>query len=214
MSYFEQNRNSSMKKRTALKDGKPWINFEAREFLNKIIDSEMKVFEYGSGGSTLYFLDYVKELVTIEHDKDWFDLVIKHVGTKNSSKHTFMFIPPTLLDNPVENPDYSDPQMYLSSDEAFINNYSFYNYVSSIDKYENNCFDFISVDGRARPSCIKHAIPKLKINGYLMVDNSDREYYFRNLEKEMRNLEKVFEVFGPGPYGDIFWGTNFYKRKS
>lgn len=54
-------------------DGKPvpWITYPALEFLRKRVLAGMSVFEYGSGGSTLWWASKVKEIVSVEHDKEW-----------------------------------------------------------------------------------------------------------------------------------------------
>ena len=49
---------------SALADGAPWIPFAARDFLEKALRPEMRVCEYGSGGSTLFFASRVRELVS------------------------------------------------------------------------------------------------------------------------------------------------------
>lgn len=38
-------------------------------------------------------------------------------------------------------------------------------------------FDLILVDGRERVHCIQSSIPKLKPGGWLVLDNSERDYY-------------------------------------
>jgi predicted O-methyltransferase YrrM len=60
---------------------------------------------------------------------------------------------------------------------ADFKEFNFERYVKSIDTFENETFDMVVVDGRARPSCIKRAIPKIKSQGLLVLDNSDRKYY-------------------------------------
>ena len=39
----------------------------------------MKMFEYGSGYSTLYFANKVNRLVSVEHDQKWFEIVKKMI---------------------------------------------------------------------------------------------------------------------------------------
>jgi predicted O-methyltransferase YrrM len=69
------------------------------------------------------------------------------------------------------------PENYKSAD---FNSHSFKAYVKAIDIYPDNYFDLVVIDGRARPSCIKHAVPKIKRGGVLVLDNSDRDYYLKN----------------------------------
>lgn len=50
----------------------PWITYPAIEFLKRRITPEMSVFEYGSGGSTLWWAARVNEVISVEHDKEWY----------------------------------------------------------------------------------------------------------------------------------------------
>lgn len=50
-------------------------------------------------------------------------------------------------------------------------------YNNIIDALPNNSFAIILIDGRDRVKCIQSSIPKLKSGGWLIVDNSEREYY-------------------------------------
>jgi hypothetical protein len=53
--------------RNPLDDQIPWITFEARHFVERVLTPESIVFEYGSGGSTL-FSKRVKQVISVEHD--------------------------------------------------------------------------------------------------------------------------------------------------
>ena len=46
--------------KSPLIDKRPWISFGAILFLEKILKKDMQVYEYGSGGSTLFFAQRVK----------------------------------------------------------------------------------------------------------------------------------------------------------
>src|SRR2546430_9982143 len=49
----------------------PWMTFAAIRFLDRLLTKEMRVFEYGSGGSSLFFSRRVREVVSVEHDGAW-----------------------------------------------------------------------------------------------------------------------------------------------
>lgn len=53
----------------------PWITYPAIEFLVRRVTKEMSVFEYGCGASTLWWAPRVKEVVSVEHDREWFGTV-------------------------------------------------------------------------------------------------------------------------------------------
>jgi hypothetical protein len=53
----------------------PWITYPAIEFIRRRVKPEMSVFEYGSGGSTSWWANLVSHVVSIEHDRQWFERV-------------------------------------------------------------------------------------------------------------------------------------------
>ena len=50
----------------------PWFTYPAIEYFNNIDFSDKSMLEYGSGNSTKYWSKKVKQIVSIEHDKNWF----------------------------------------------------------------------------------------------------------------------------------------------
>lgn len=50
----------------------PWITYPAIEFLSRRVTKGMVVFEYGCGGSTLWWASRVKEVYSVEHDSSWY----------------------------------------------------------------------------------------------------------------------------------------------
>ena len=50
----------------------PWITYPAIEFLKRRVNRDLSVFEYGCGGSTLWWSSRVREVVSVEHDREWF----------------------------------------------------------------------------------------------------------------------------------------------
>lgn len=198
--------------RSSIIDEKPWITFEACDFLIKnILKPNSKVFEYGSGGSSFFFSKAASELVSVEHDIIWYKKVINALEDKKININ-YILAEPEKLEKPILNPDYSDPNQYLSAGSLFLNQYSFEKYASIIEQYAESYFDIVFIDGRARPSCISHSISKIKKGGVLILDNSDREYYVSHISKELQAFEIIFSKIGPGPYGDDFWGTSIYKK--
>ncbi|MFS6828154.1 hypothetical protein [Cyanobium sp. ATX-6F1] len=53
----------------------PWIPFAASKKLDEILRSNWKVWEVGSGFSTLWLSDRVQSLVSIEASEEWFKLL-------------------------------------------------------------------------------------------------------------------------------------------
>lgn len=94
---------------------------------------------------------------------------------------------------------------------------NFETYVKSIDKFPDNYFDLIIVDGRARPSCIKHAMNKVKTGGVLLIDNADRTYYLQPFPVLLtQDKWKLLDFIGHSSYGSapILGTTKFFIKVS
>lgn len=181
--------------------------FDAIDYLNSLPLENKRVFEYGSGGSTLYWLSRNMLPISVEHDPSWFDLVRIHLDT---SKVDYRLVQPQKHVAEVI-ADISDPLLYLSEDAQY-KGYNFKSYVSQIDTFPNGYFDVILVDGRARPACIMHSAPKIKVNGLLILDNADRLYYTQKAGVFLHNY-KCLPFYGVGPTGYQMWKTEIYVRQ-
>jgi hypothetical protein len=51
----------------------PWITYACLRFLESRVKPDMSVFEFGSGASTFWWAKRVREVVSCEHDREWFD---------------------------------------------------------------------------------------------------------------------------------------------
>lgn len=67
----------------------PWFTYPAIEYLSHLDLSDFSVFEYGSGYSTLFWLNRVKELVSVENDKVWYEKILKLVQEESKIKYFF-----------------------------------------------------------------------------------------------------------------------------
>jgi hypothetical protein len=205
--YYSEWKRSLKPGANALSDGVPWVTCEARDFIAAILTPSAVVFEYGAGGSTVFYSKRVKKVISVEHDTTWANLVASALVQNGIKTCESRLIPPTDVDTLDGNPD--DPEVYCSTAEEY-KGHTFRDYVLSIDSFPDEFFDYVAVDGRARPSCIRHARSKIKIGGYLMLDNSERAEYDKG-KNLMLGWEK-FEFFGPGPYGPYFWETTVWKK--
>lgn len=184
---------------------RPWITFAAKNFLDKILTNNSLVFEYGSGSSTLYFARRVAKIYSIENDNAWYNYLCNYLKKNNIENINYQLIEGI--------PSTTQPSTYTSLSSIY-KNINFEDYVKTIDALPNNYFDVIVVDGRARNACIKHAISKLKQNGYLMVDNSERDAYFTGNEFLFDTTSWIQTSFiGPTPYSFGFSKTSFFQKK-
>ena len=187
----------------------PWLTIWTIDFLEDYLKSDMRVFEYGGGGSTIFFAKRVEQLVTIEHDREWYNMLINYMEKHKIVNCNIHYMPAENTVTDGLNP--SDPEHYFSGDPRFVQNV-FNAYASSIDKFPDNYFDLILIDGRARPSCMKHGITKVKRNGLLILDNADRPHYQAILRTVPGNFRLVSDHFGPTPNAPLFTQTNIWQR--
>jgi hypothetical protein len=178
-----------------IRSRRPWITFSAAEFLDDWTASapdQFSVFEYGSGGSTLYWLDRGARVVSIEHDAHWYAqmqrLLPAHSGVD------YRLVPPQSEER--AHFDRSDPRLGHSDDPAYAQS-TFIGYASQIDAYPDLSFDIVLVDGRARPTCLAHAIPKAR--HLIVLDNADRSYYLARTQRLLAGFEhQMFIGLCPG----------------
>lgn len=62
-------------------DGKPipWMNYAIIDFLDERLKRDFSLFEFGSGYSTSFYAGRVGRVVSVEYDRNWYELVKKQV---------------------------------------------------------------------------------------------------------------------------------------
>jgi hypothetical protein len=191
---------------------KPWLTFSAIRFLDKYVTSAMNVFEFGLGGSTLFWGSRVNTLVSVEHDPKWLERVTFAMQAKGWANWKVHLAEPKLVKS-LDGSDPADPNEYVSSDDAY-HGCSFREYATSIEAYPDRYFDIVLVDGRARPSCVKHAMSKVRDGGLLVLDNAERSHYATVLEAFSSDRWVKQQFYGPGPYVSHFWLTSIWQRQT
>ncbi len=140
--------------------------------LNYIMDGYIgpepfDVFEWGSGGSTIWFArKNIGKVISAEHNLTWFKRVAseaKGLGLENCSVH---YHPPI----PKKGCRDSFGHMYS------MPNMSFRDYIKCLPSLKIK-FDLILIDGRARVKCFKEAIKHVKKRGIIILHDSERECY-------------------------------------
>ena len=122
-----------------------------------------RIFEYGSGASTLWLARRAASVTSVEHDSGWFDLVAERLKA----------YPNATLRHVVGKRNQGDPN-YVSGKPG-AEGLNFEDYVHAIDNEAP--FDLIVIDGRCREMCIAAAKSKLKPGGLIVFDNSRRGRY-------------------------------------
>lgn len=184
--------------RTALREGIPWIVPTAFEFLYSIAKPSWKVFEWGAGGSTIWFVKNVNYTISIEHNREWYDrvhnMLKKHIYDAGIVPNDFYLL--------------MVPGVKIVKDKD-----RFCCYADVIRMFPDEFFDLVFVDGEAssRGWCVRNAVPKLKPGGWLMLDNSDwyRGAYTPNWEKVDFVAKGLSWISQPGKFD---WWTSFLQK--
>ncbi|HPO44279.1 MAG TPA: class I SAM-dependent methyltransferase [Spirochaetota bacterium] len=125
----------------------PWLTLKANRLLSDLLRPESVGIEFGSGRSTVWFARKVTRLISVEHDKEWFDKVRALLRRGN-----------------------------LGNVEYFCRNaaaapFSPQGYLSPLLKEPQNHFDFVLVDGLFRDLCAILAVKHVKVGGFIVIDN-------------------------------------------
>lgn len=126
----------------------PWLTPQSIAILDQIIRSNDICVEFGSGRSTLWLATRCWKLISIEHDKKYFEII---------SKQLEIFENVDVLFRPLEGRDVSES-----------------NYVAVIKVMNNNSVDLVLNDGKCRDQIALIAVDKLRRGGVLVIDNAER----------------------------------------
>jgi DNA-directed RNA polymerase subunit H (RpoH/RPB5) len=196
--YFPKWFSSFRPGRSFIGEAKPWIPFEAANWLEHYLKPHMKVFEYGSGGSTIFFAERVAEVFSIEHDQKWHTLVSRALARRGITNCTYQLHEPI----PIAGTSSAPSEIADSQNSRFIyDDYyaaTLHEYVEDIDVHPDHTFDLVLVDGRVRTECIQHALPKIKPAGYLMLDNSNNADVVEIIRKLQTYPHTEFRGIAPG----------------
>jgi hypothetical protein len=136
----------------------PWFTYPAIEALKNWDLSDKRVFEYGSGYSTLFWASRAKEVISVEENPQWHQKV---AGLAPANAKIILA--------PID----EAKNEYHPSAETLA---EFARYAEAIDQAGGR-FQIIVIDGyarsRVRYQCAQAALPHLDDNGLVILDNSD-----------------------------------------
>jgi len=176
----------------------PWLAQGATIFLDQYLTKEMRVLEYGSGYSTIYFANRVDSVVSFEHYKEWYDRISKEFAALKLTNIDYQFVPPN---DPAT---FSEERFRTAHPElkGFELSRRFSDYFEGINSYPDESFDLILIDGRARVETFFNAFPKLKKGGLAILDNSERDRY-DPIHEKMKDCKK--QSFTTGLTDTVIW---------
>ena len=132
--------------------------------IKSYLKPEHIMLEYGAGGSTIYFSQFVKKYISIEHDKQWVSN-LKNSKLLNNNTEIYYCPPNTQIKLPV----------WTGSEKDF------YNYINYIDKIDNKKYDIVLIDGRARQFCAIKILNYIDENSIVFVHDFFERPRYHNI---------------------------------
>lgn len=145
--------------------GAPWWSYRGADAVEAWIKKQerpLRAFEWGAGASSMWLAERVDELHSVEHHKEF--------------ASTVAAMTPELMTLHVVEPTPKGANPYAPSLKRGNADFDFEQYVRTIDEVGGE-FNIIVIDGRARATCFKHALPHLAPGGIIIFDNSSRKEY-------------------------------------
>jgi len=178
--------NDQVAGREAIHSGLPWIVPESLVELEALMKPDMRIFEWGAGGSTMYWLKHNACVTTLERKCRWY-FWTRERAKELPGKLDIVFIP-----------------MGGKADEDYAN---------AIKGFDDATFDLVYVDGEApqRGTSLKAAVSKIKPGGILLLDNSNwyKTDWLQNEWNETRWQTIEYEWLGK----PMVWATSIFWRK-
>lgn len=141
----------------------PWWTFDSAAEVEAFLAARpgARVFEWGSGASTLWLASRAGSVHSVEHHAGW----ARSLAPRLPDNVTLTVIEPTASSAPA-----------VGSRKPGHAGLDFAAYVAAIDATEGD-FDVIVIDGRAREACLERAVDRLAPDGIIVFDNVDRQRY-------------------------------------
>lgn len=194
--YFPKWFSSFRQGQSLVAEAKPWIPFAAADWLRHYLKPNMRVFEWGSGGSTIFLSERAGQVFSIEHHDEWYGLVSKALAQRRITNCSYKLLEPKPIEGILQATDEPPTSRFIYDD--YYPGTTLHEYVQAIDAHPDHTFDLVLVDGRLRTQCIQHALPKIKTGGYLMLDNSNNEDTAEIIRKLRSYQHTEFRGIAPG----------------
>lgn len=147
----------------------PWWTYDAIAEIDAwlaVRTHPIRVFEYGSGASTIWLSRRTDEVHSVEHHRGFGEMMQRELADpQRYAKVSLRIVEPVPSEQPV-----------VGSAKEGHGRLDFAGYVDAIDDVPGE-FDLVVVDGRAREACLRKARGRLAPGGIIVFDNSRRRRY-------------------------------------
>jgi Methyltransferase domain len=163
----------------------PLLSYPTIDWLDGVLQPEDRVFEYGMGGSTVWFAGRVAHVTSVDHNPEW----VRSLRLPGNVTARVALTRADLL-----TADANDP------------------YVCAIDEGDKR-YDVVLIDGMARLSCVPAAHRALTPTGLIIFDNSEKPTYAPARQQLAEWGYSRIDFCGTRPDASAFLGcTSVYGR--
>ncbi|MCJ7626702.1 MAG: class I SAM-dependent methyltransferase [Anaerolineaceae bacterium] len=155
----------------------PWLTPDANWILSTYLKPSDVGIEFGSGQSTIWFAQHIANLISVEHDRDWYarnKRIFKEKGISNVEYRL------------RERAEGADAENELPS------------YVQVVEEIAPESLDFALIDGIYRDLCAVAVSQKVKPGGVIIIDNVN--HYLPN-----SSFSPNSRTYAQGPISEL-WG--------
>jgi hypothetical protein len=146
----------------------PWWTFDSADQVAAHLREHRgaRVFEWGSGASTLWLAARAGSVHSVEHHAGW----AAQLSPRLPENVTLRVVEPEVSATPT-----------VPSAKTGHAGLDFADYVAAIDDLAGT-FDVVVIDGRAREACLARAVERLAPEGVIVFDNVDRRRYVEAID--------------------------------
>lgn len=156
------------------------------KFIEGYLDKKDVLLEWGSGNGTIYFSGLVKKLISLEHDKDYYDIIKKTIDAFNINNIELHHVPGVKVQN-------QKSQRHIAFED--------YIKFPIVNKME---FDKVLIDGRARKHCAISIADYIGFETLVFihdfnfnnVEGYDDENYFDDILKKYYVFDRITDGQG------------------
>ena len=148
----------------------PWWTYRAIDVVGGYLAGlgySARVFEYGSGASTIWLARRAASVESVEHDETWATRVRELAAVREGLRCTPVV---HVLEVPTS------PHPVVPSGAPSGRGRDFAGYVAAIDRTDGE-FDLVLVDGRAREAALLKALDRVSSGGLVLLDDAQRQRY-------------------------------------
>lgn len=151
----------------------PWWNSGAISYLARSLRPGDRVWEWGSGASTVWLVRHRAKVTSIENEPEW----AEEVQTRCPGSDIRL----------IPGRDAGECQAEQEREYEVFRNLYYDDYLAAIDLEPEESLDVVIVDGCCRIECVRRAVPKVRQGGLIVLDDTERPY----LTDQLRHCEEV-----------------------